>query len=175
VSIGSQRLNSLNKHTDRSVGIAAKLAGETTFTIEPAGLTREALYVAAVAPDAGETVQSQLDKYPTPIFGQRQDGRGVIVTQDHCALDGISLELYRGEMVKSHLWSSQKTGSASDAIGLPVTEATDSLREGQRQETHGDWMEVLRVHLFRFCKPSSRSYRASGAIGSLSKSGTSIG
>src|SRR5271169_5497566 len=25
--------------------------------------------IAAVAPDAGETVQSQLDKYPTPIFG----------------------------------------------------------------------------------------------------------
>jgi len=27
------------------------------------------VYIAAVAPDAGETVQSQLDKYPTPIFG----------------------------------------------------------------------------------------------------------
>src|SRR5712664_2050170 len=26
------------------------------------------VYIAAVAPDAGETVQSQLDKYPTPIF-----------------------------------------------------------------------------------------------------------
>jgi pimeloyl-ACP methyl ester carboxylesterase len=33
--------------------------------------------VAAVAPDAGETVQSQLDKYPTPIFGHIEvaDGR----------------------------------------------------------------------------------------------------
>ena len=27
------------------------------------------VYISAVAPDAGETVQSQLDKYPTPIFG----------------------------------------------------------------------------------------------------------
>jgi pimeloyl-ACP methyl ester carboxylesterase len=35
------------------------------------------VYVAAVAPDANETVQSQLDKYPTPIFGHIQvaDGR----------------------------------------------------------------------------------------------------
>jgi len=35
---------------------------------------------AAVAPDAGETVQSQLDKYPTPIFGHIEvwptDGSG---------------------------------------------------------------------------------------------------
>src|SRR2546425_10721621 len=27
------------------------------------------IYIAAVAPDADETVQSQLGKYPTPIFG----------------------------------------------------------------------------------------------------------
>jgi pimeloyl-ACP methyl ester carboxylesterase len=27
------------------------------------------VYIAAVAPDADETVQSQIDKYPTPIFG----------------------------------------------------------------------------------------------------------
>src|SRR6266849_6421804 len=35
------------------------------------------VYVAAVAPDAGGTVQSQLDKYPTPIFGHIDvaDGR----------------------------------------------------------------------------------------------------
>jgi pimeloyl-ACP methyl ester carboxylesterase len=35
------------------------------------------VYVAAVAPDANETVQSQLDKYPTPIFGHIEvaDGR----------------------------------------------------------------------------------------------------
>jgi pimeloyl-ACP methyl ester carboxylesterase len=35
------------------------------------------VYIAAVAPDAGETVQSQLDKYPTPIFGHIEvaDGR----------------------------------------------------------------------------------------------------
>src|SRR5204862_3928167 len=35
------------------------------------------VYIAALAPDAGETVQSQLDKYPTPIFGHIEvaDGR----------------------------------------------------------------------------------------------------
>src|SRR5260370_39858968 len=35
------------------------------------------VYIAAVAPDAGETVQSQIDKYPTPIFGHIEvaDGR----------------------------------------------------------------------------------------------------
>jgi pimeloyl-ACP methyl ester carboxylesterase len=35
------------------------------------------VYIAAVAPDAGETVQSQVDKYPTPIFGHIEvaDGR----------------------------------------------------------------------------------------------------
>src|SRR5712672_1607990 len=35
------------------------------------------VYIAAVAPDAGETVQSQLDKYPTPILGHIEvaDGR----------------------------------------------------------------------------------------------------
>jgi pimeloyl-ACP methyl ester carboxylesterase len=35
------------------------------------------VYIAAVAPDADETVQSQLDKYPTPIFGHIEvaDGR----------------------------------------------------------------------------------------------------
>src|SRR5437667_11160974 len=35
------------------------------------------VYIAAVAPDGGETVQSQLDKYPTPIFGHIEvaDGR----------------------------------------------------------------------------------------------------
>src|SRR6266404_7713642 len=35
------------------------------------------VYIAAVAPDAHETVQSQLDKYPTPIFGHIKvaDGR----------------------------------------------------------------------------------------------------
>jgi pimeloyl-ACP methyl ester carboxylesterase len=35
------------------------------------------VYISAVAPDAGETVQSQLDKYPTPIFGHIEvaDGR----------------------------------------------------------------------------------------------------
>src|SRR5258708_19264770 len=35
------------------------------------------VYIGAVAPDADETVQSQLDKYPTPIFGHIEvaDGR----------------------------------------------------------------------------------------------------
>ena len=35
------------------------------------------VYIAAVAPDAGETVQSQLDKYPSDIFGRIEvaDGR----------------------------------------------------------------------------------------------------
>jgi pimeloyl-ACP methyl ester carboxylesterase len=35
------------------------------------------VYIAAVAPDAHETVQSQLDNYPTPIFGHIEvsDGR----------------------------------------------------------------------------------------------------
>ena len=35
------------------------------------------VYIAAVAPDVGETVQSQLDKHPTEIFGHVQvaDGR----------------------------------------------------------------------------------------------------
>ncbi len=35
------------------------------------------VYIAAVAPDADETVQSQLDKYPTPVFGHIEvaDGR----------------------------------------------------------------------------------------------------
>ena len=41
------------------------------------GLDSQAADVAAVAPDAGETVQSQIDKYPTPIFGHIEvaDGR----------------------------------------------------------------------------------------------------
>src|SRR6266853_3109550 len=35
------------------------------------------VYIAAVAPDAGETVQGQLNNYPTPIFGHIEvaDGR----------------------------------------------------------------------------------------------------
>jgi pimeloyl-ACP methyl ester carboxylesterase len=35
------------------------------------------VYIAAVAPDAGETVQSQLNKYPTPIFGHIEVADGL--------------------------------------------------------------------------------------------------
>src|ERR1700731_774576 len=49
-------------------------------TITAAGMDDRVIglvYIAAVAPDAGETVQSQIDKYPTPIFGHIEvaDGR----------------------------------------------------------------------------------------------------
>ena len=49
-------------------------------TITAAGVDERVaglVYIAAVAPDAGETVQSQLDKYPSDIFGRIEvaDGR----------------------------------------------------------------------------------------------------
>lgn len=49
-------------------------------TITAAGVDERVaglVYIAAVAPDAGETVQSQLDKYPTDIFTEVEvaDGR----------------------------------------------------------------------------------------------------
>src|SRR6266852_5401161 len=49
------------------------------------------VYVAAVAPDAGETVQSQLDKYPTEIFSHVEvaDGRAWMLPEgvEHFAGD----------------------------------------------------------------------------------------
>ena len=49
-------------------------------TITAAGVDERVVglvYIAAVAPDAGETVQDQLDKYPSDIFGRVEvaDGR----------------------------------------------------------------------------------------------------
>jgi len=49
-------------------------------TITAAGVDERVaglVYIAAVAPDVGETVQSQLDKYPSDIFGRIEvaDGR----------------------------------------------------------------------------------------------------
>jgi len=64
------------------VGGPAILVGHSYggATITGAGLDDRVaglVYIAAVAPDAGETVQDQLDKYPSEIFGHVEiaDGR----------------------------------------------------------------------------------------------------
>jgi pimeloyl-ACP methyl ester carboxylesterase len=63
-------------------------------TITAAGLDDRVVglvYIAAVAPDAGETVQSQLDKYPTEIFSHVEvaDGRAWMLPEgvEHFAGD----------------------------------------------------------------------------------------
>jgi pimeloyl-ACP methyl ester carboxylesterase len=70
------------KRTLRRVSCPAILVGHSYggAVITAAGTDDRVVglvYISAVAPDAGETVQSQLDKYPTPIFGQIEvaDGR----------------------------------------------------------------------------------------------------
>src|ERR1700749_4055301 len=61
------------KRTLNRVGSPVLLVGHSYggATITAAGADERVVglvYIAAVAPDAGETVQSQLDKYPTDIF-----------------------------------------------------------------------------------------------------------
>jgi pimeloyl-ACP methyl ester carboxylesterase len=70
------------KRTLNRVGGPALLVGHSYggATITAAGVDDRVVglvYIAAVAPDAGETVQSQLDKYPSDIFGRIEvaDGR----------------------------------------------------------------------------------------------------
>ena len=70
------------KRTLGRVGTPAILVGHSYggATITAAGVDDRVVglvYIAAVAPDAGETVQSQLDKYPTEIFKHVEvaDGR----------------------------------------------------------------------------------------------------
>ncbi len=70
------------KRTLGRVGTPAILVGHSYggATITAAGVDDRVIglvYIAAVAPDAGETVQSQLDKYPTEIFKHVEvaDGR----------------------------------------------------------------------------------------------------
>jgi pimeloyl-ACP methyl ester carboxylesterase len=70
------------KRTLGRLGTPAILVGHSYggATITAAGVDDRVIglvYIAAVAPDAGETVQSQLDKYPTAIFKHVEvaDGR----------------------------------------------------------------------------------------------------
>lgn len=70
------------KRTLNRVGSPVLLVGHSYggATITAAGVDDRVVglvYVAAVAPDAGETVQSQLDKYPSDIFSRVEvaDGR----------------------------------------------------------------------------------------------------
>jgi pimeloyl-ACP methyl ester carboxylesterase len=70
------------KRTLGRVSTPAILVGHSYggATITAAGVDDQVIglvYIAAVAPDAGETVQSQLDKYPTEIFKHVEvaDGR----------------------------------------------------------------------------------------------------
>src|SRR3569833_3658719 len=70
------------KRTLGRVGSPAILAGHSYggATITGAGTDKRVaglVYIAAVVPDVRETVQSQLDKYPTEIFSQIEvaDGR----------------------------------------------------------------------------------------------------
>jgi pimeloyl-ACP methyl ester carboxylesterase len=70
------------KRTLNRVGRPVILVGHSYggATITAAGVDERVVglvYVAAVAPDAGETVQDQLDKYPSDIFSQVEvaDGR----------------------------------------------------------------------------------------------------
>ena len=70
------------KRTLNRVGSPVILVGHSYggATITGAGVDERVVglvYIAAVAPDAGETVQDQLDKYPTEIFSRIEvaDGR----------------------------------------------------------------------------------------------------
>src|SRR4051794_34359973 len=70
------------KRTLNRVGNPVVLVGHSYggATITAAGVDERIaalVYIAAVAPDAGETVQDQLDKYPSDIFGRVEvaDGR----------------------------------------------------------------------------------------------------
>ncbi|MGA0600616.1 alpha/beta fold hydrolase [Caulobacter sp. KR2-114] len=70
------------KRTLNRVGSPVVLVGHSYggATITAAGVDDRVaglVYIAAVAPDAGETVQDQLDKYPSDIFSRVQvaDGR----------------------------------------------------------------------------------------------------
>src|SRR5947199_923972 len=70
------------KRTLNRVGSPVLLVGHSYggATITAAGTDRRVaglVYIAAVAPDAGETVQNQLDKYPSDIFSRVEvaDGR----------------------------------------------------------------------------------------------------
>ncbi len=70
------------KRTLNRVGSPVILVGHSYggATITAAGVDERVaalVYVAAVAPDAGETVQNQLDKYPSDIFSRVEvaDGR----------------------------------------------------------------------------------------------------
>src|SRR3977135_1578393 len=63
------------KRTLNRVGSPVILVGHSYggATITAAGVDERVIalvYVAAVAPDAGETVQDQLDKYPSDIFSR---------------------------------------------------------------------------------------------------------
>src|SRR4051794_30357311 len=70
------------KRTLNRVGSPVILVGHSYggATITAAGVDERVIglvYIAAVAPDAGETVQDQLDKYPSDIFSRVEvaDGR----------------------------------------------------------------------------------------------------
>jgi len=70
------------KRTLNRVGTPVILVGHSYggATITAAGVDKRVaglVYIAAVAPDAGETVQNQLDKYPSDIFTRVEvaDGR----------------------------------------------------------------------------------------------------
>jgi pimeloyl-ACP methyl ester carboxylesterase len=70
------------KRTLNRVGSPVILVGHSYggATITAAGVDKRVaglVYIAAVAPDAGETVQNQLDKYPSDIFSRVEvaDGR----------------------------------------------------------------------------------------------------
>jgi len=69
------------KHTLNRVGNPVLLVGHSYggATITAAGIDDRVaglVYIAAVAPDVGETVQQQLDKYPSDIFSRVQIADG---------------------------------------------------------------------------------------------------
>ena len=94
-------------------------------TITAAGVDKRVaglVYIAAVAPDAGETVQSQLDKYPSDIFGRIEvaDGRAWMLPN--------GTEFFAGDLSLEEQKLVWATHYAPVGRSVPTTKAsTDSV------------------------------------------------
>ena len=125
------------KRTLNRVGSPVILVGHSYggATITAAGVDKRVVglvYVAAVAPDAGETVQDQLDKYPSDIFSRIEvaDGRAWMLPN--------GTEFFAGDLSKEeqklvwathyapvyNLFQQQKLSAGNIAWSVGVVRAT---------------------------------------------------
>ena len=144
------------KRTLNRVGSPVILVGHSYggATITAAGVDKRVaglVYIAAVAPDAGETVQDQLDKYPSDIFSRVEvaDGRAWMLPN--------GTEFFAGDLSSAEQKLVWATHYRARLRSVPSTEARRrTTSRGSRSQVGTFWRRKT-TPCIPTCSAGSRS------------------